>query len=74
MGIIFCAIVNERMQQCVERCEEMGDEQNVFRKDRRAEVNLFVVNETIGEMKKTGRRNILLSWTLKKPMIEFIEK
>ena len=34
----------------------MGEVQNGFRSDRRAEDNVFVLNGTIGRMKKDGRR------------------
>jgi hypothetical protein len=53
---IFCGILNERMKQVVEDHGVMGEEQNGFRRDRRGEDNLFVVNEIIERMKKEGKK------------------
>ena len=55
-GKIFCAIVNERMQRCIRNERVFGEEQNGFRYDRRAEDNIFVVNELIGRMKRDGKK------------------
>ena len=52
---ISCAVVNERMQRCMERERVLGEEQNGFRCDRRAEDNIFVVNELIERMKRDGK-------------------
>ena len=43
----FCGVLNERLGQIFERCNVMGEEQNGFRRDRRDEDNMFVVNELI---------------------------
>ena len=49
---IFCGVLNERLSEVVERNRVMGDEQNGFRKDRRGEDNMYVVNEVIGRARK----------------------
>ena len=56
---IFCGVLNERLCEVVERNRVMGDEQNGFRKDRRGEDNMFVVNEVIERAKKDGRKKYI---------------
>ena len=53
---IFCGVLNERLRECFERCKVLGEEQNGFRKDRRGEDNMFVVNELVECMRKSGRK------------------
>ena len=52
IGKVFCAVLNERLCKWIERVRVLGEEQNGFRADRRAEDNMFVVNELI-----EGRKN-----------------
>ena len=56
---IFCGVLNERLSEVIERNKVMGEEQNGFRKDRRGEDNMFVVNEVIGRARKDGRKKYL---------------
>ena len=56
---IFCGILNERLSEIVERNKVMGEEQNGFRKDRRGEDSMFVVNEVIERARKDGRKKYL---------------
>lgn len=51
--------VNERLNEVIERNRVMGEEQNGFRKDRRGEDNMYVVNEMIGRARKDGRKKYL---------------
>jgi hypothetical protein len=53
---IFCAVLNEQKQKCMERGSVLGEEQNGFRWDRGADDNIFVVNELIERMKRGGKR------------------
>ncbi len=55
-GKIFCAVMNERMQRCIRNERVFGEEQNGFRYDRRAEDNIYVVNELIERMKRDGKK------------------
>ena len=52
-------MLNERLSEVIERNKVMGEEQNGFRKDRRGEDNMFVVNEVIGRARKDGRKKYL---------------
>ncbi|KAK4328209.1 hypothetical protein Pmani_001329 [Petrolisthes manimaculis] len=54
LGKIFSAVLNERLCRWIERFSVLGEEQNGFCKDRRAEDNMFVVNELIERKKKDG--------------------
>ena len=47
VGKVFSAVLNERLCKWIERAGVLSEEQNCFRVDRRAEGNLFVVNEMI---------------------------
>ena len=54
VGKVFCAVLNERLCKWIERARVLGEEQNGFRVDRRAEDNMFIVNELIESKKKSG--------------------
>ena len=54
VGKVFSAVLNDRLCKWVERAGVLGEEQNGFRVDRRAEDNMFVVNEMIEEKKRDG--------------------
>ena len=54
IGKVFSAVLNERLCNWIERARVLGEEQNGFRVDRRAEDNLFVVNEIIERKKNDG--------------------
>ena len=54
IGKIFSAVLNERLCEWIERVTVLGEEQNGFRTDRRAEDNIFVVNEMIERKKNEG--------------------
>ena len=54
VGKIFSAVLNERLCEWIERNRVLGEEQNGFRKDRRAEDNIFIVNEMIERKKSDG--------------------
>ena len=47
VGKIFSTMLNERLRKWIEREGVLGEEQNGFRADRRAEDNIFIVNEMI---------------------------
>ena len=47
VGKVFSAVLNDRLRKWIERAGVLGEEQNGFRVDRRAEDNMFVVNEMI---------------------------
>ena len=51
VGKVFCAVLNERFCKWIERVRVLGEGQNGFRVDRKAENNVFVVIEMI-ERKK----------------------
>ena len=53
---IFCTILYERMRVGIENARVMGEEQNGFRENRRAEDNVFVIREVIERLKREGRR------------------
>ena len=46
IGKVFSAVLNERLCKWIERSGVLGEEQNGFRVDRRAE-DMFMVNEMI---------------------------
>jgi hypothetical protein len=48
--------MNEQMQRCIRNKRVFGKEQNGFRYDRRAEDNVYVVNELIERMKRDGKK------------------
>ena len=54
VGKLFSGLLNERLRECCERCQVMGEEQNGFRNDIRGEDNMFIVNVVIDRMKKLG--------------------
>ena len=56
VGKIFYAVLNERLRDWTKRKKIMGEEQNGFRRDKRAEDNIYVMNELISKMKKDNRR------------------
>ena len=56
VGKIFCSILNERLSAMIEQLGVIGEEQNGFRKDRRAEDNIYVINEMIERKKRDGDR------------------
>ena len=53
---VFSAVLNERLCEWIERASVLGEEQNGFRKGRRAEDNMFVVNELIERKKRDGEK------------------
>ena len=55
VGKVFSGVLNERLCKWIERVGVLGEEQNGFRVDRRAEDNMFVVNELM-ERKKDGKK------------------
>lgn len=59
MGEIFRAVLNERQCKWIER-RVLGEEQNGFRTNRRAEDNMYAENETI-ERKKRNKCPLYLS-------------
>ena len=54
VGKVFCAVLKERLCKWIERVGVLGVEQNGFRVDKRAEDNVFVVNEMIERKKNDG--------------------
>ena len=54
VGKIFSAVLNERLCKWIERARVLGEEQNGFRIGRRAEDNIFVINEMIERKKSEG--------------------
>ena len=56
IGKIFSAILNERLCKWIEKEGVLGEEQNGFRVDRRAEDNMFIINEMIERKKKDGSK------------------
>ena len=54
VGKVFSAVLNERLCKWIERSGVLGEEQNGFRVNRRAEDNMFVVNEMIEKKRKDG--------------------
>ena len=56
---VFSGVLNERLCKWIERERVLGEEQNGFRVDRRAEDNIFVVNELI-EKKRRERSKLYL--------------
>ena len=54
VGKVFSAVLNERLCAWIERVGVLGEEQNGFRVDRRAEDNLFVINEMIERKRRIG--------------------
>ena len=59
VGKIFCGLLNDRMNECCERNEVMGEEQNGFRKGRRGEDNMYVVNTLVETMGRIGAKMYL---------------
>ena len=55
-------MVNERLCKWIERAGIWGEEQHGFRVDRRAEDNMFVVNDIIEKRQRDGRK--LYLWFL----------
>ena len=58
VGKIFCAVLNERVSEWIEREGVLGEEQNGFRKDRRAEDNMYVLNEIIENKRKNKKKSL----------------
>ena len=58
VGKIFSAVLNERLCKWIERNRVLGEEQNGFRihVGRRAEDNIFVLNEMIERKRSEGRK------------------
>ena len=56
VGKIFSAVLNERLCKWIERNRVLGEEQNGFRIGRRAEDNIFVLNEMIERKRSEGRK------------------
>ena len=56
VGKIFSAVLNERLCKWIERERVLGEEQNGFRTDRRAEDNMFVIHELIERKKSAGHK------------------
>ena len=56
VGKIFSAVLNERLRKWIEGHRVLGEEQNGFRVDRRAEDNMFIVNELIERKRKDGSK------------------
>ena len=54
VGKVFFAALNERLCKWIERVGLLGEEQNDFQVDRRAEDNVFVMNEMIARKKNDG--------------------
>ena len=61
IGKVFAAVLNERLYGWTETARVLGEEQNGFRVDRRAEDNMFVLNELI-EWKKGSGEKLYLSF------------
>ena len=61
VGKVFSAVLNKRVCEWIERTRVLGEEQNGFRKDRRAEDNVFVISELI-EGKKGSREKLYLGF------------
>ena len=51
VGKVFCAVLNERLCEWIEKVGVLGEEQNGFRVDKRVEDNVFIVNEIIARKK-----------------------
>ena len=52
----ICAILNERLRGWIKRKIIMCEKQNYFRKDRRAEDNIYVMSGLIGKINKDNER------------------
>ena len=59
VGKIFSGIMNERMKELIELNRVIGEEQNGFRKNRRGEDNIFVVNEVINNLNRNKYRGYI---------------
>ncbi len=46
--------MNERIRKWIEKAKVLGEEQNGFRVDRRAEDNMYIINELIESKKRCG--------------------
>ena len=59
VGKVFNAVLNERLCKWMERAGVLGEEQNGICVDRRAEDNMFVVNEMIEKKRKDVEVNYI---------------
>ncbi len=53
---VFSAVLNERLCEWIESARVLGEEQNGFRVGRRAEDNIFIVNELIERKNCDGEK------------------
>ena len=52
---IFCSLLNDSLIKSIEENEVLGEEQQGFRRERRGEDNLFILNEIIENHKKNNK-------------------
>ena len=52
---IFCSLLNDSIVQNIEENDVLGEEQQGFRRERRGEDNLFILNETIENHRKENK-------------------